>query len=184
MIEERAMRTPPGQRDQDAGERESLSDLDADVEADDVGDEAVGRQFELLKLRGQTETVKQAEDEHRDARVRLKAKEALEAIHVLERLVDDGEADDGVDEKRIGANAAEHSGEQRHAMADGEQTDVEEDVLESVEKEDDADEEEQMVVARHHVLRAEIHQRSDRRPVETLQVDRVLARHAMRVQRG
>src|SRR5262245_11558917 len=157
MIEERTMRAPPGQRDQDAGERETLPDLDADVEADDVGHETVGRELELLKLRGQTEAVEEAEDEDRDSRVRLKAEEALEAIHVLERLVDDGEADDGVDQKRIGANAAEHPGEQRHAMADGEQTHVQKDVFESVEKEDDADEKQQMVVAGHHVLRAEIH---------------------------
>ena len=31
----------------------------------------------------------------------------------------------GVDEIRIGVDAAEHAGEQRHAVADGEQADVE-----------------------------------------------------------
>src|SRR6185503_4875125 len=106
MIEERAMRAPPGQRDQDAGESETLSDLDADVEADDIGHETVGRQRKLLKLRLQTETVEEDQHEDRDSRVRLKAKEALDAIHVLERLAADGEAADGVDEKRIGLTAA------------------------------------------------------------------------------
>ena len=36
-----------------------------------------------------------------DPRVRLEAEEPLEAVHVLERLVDDREADDGVDENGL-----------------------------------------------------------------------------------
>src|SRR5262245_9879289 len=101
MVEERTVRPPPGQRDQDAGQREYLSDLDTEVEADDVRHKPVWRQLELLELRRETEPVEEAEDEDCDSRIRLKPKEALEAIHVLERLVDDREADDGIDEKRI-----------------------------------------------------------------------------------
>ena len=127
--------------------------------------------------------MEQAEDEHGRARVGLEAEESLEAVHVLERLVDDGEADDGVDEIRVGAHASEHADEQREAVAHGEETHVGDDVLQPVQKEDDADEEEQMVVAGDHVLGAQIHQRTDRRTVETLEIHGVLAGDAVRVER-
>ena len=61
-----------------------------------------------------------------------------------------------------------------------EQADVLDDVLEPVEEEDHADQEQQMVVAGDHVLGAEIHQRADRAAIEPLQEHRVLARHAVR----
>ena len=114
---EAAARAPVGQRDQDRRQRQPLADLDADVEAHDVGDEPVLRQRELLQLGRQAEAVEQAEDEHRRPRVRLEAEEAPEAVHVLERLVDHREADDRVDEIRVGVNAAEHAAEQREAVA-------------------------------------------------------------------
>ena len=57
------------------------------------------------------------------------------------------------------------------------------DVLQPVEKEDDADEEEQMVVAGDHVLGAEIHERTDRRTVEPLEIHGVLAGDAVGVER-
>jgi hypothetical protein len=51
---------------------------------------------------------------------------------------------------------------QRRAVADREQADVEEDVLQAVEKENHADEKQQVVVARHHVFRAEVEERGNR----------------------
>ena len=110
VAQEAAARAPVGQRDQDRRQRQHLADLDADVEADDVRDQAVRRQRELLQLGRQAEAVEQAEDEHGDPRVRLEAEEPPEAVHVLERLVDHREADDRVDEIRVGADAAEHAG--------------------------------------------------------------------------
>ena len=53
------------------GERQDLADFDADVEAHDVGDQAVRRERELLELRRQAESVEQAEEQHGDLRVRL-----------------------------------------------------------------------------------------------------------------
>ena len=56
----------------------------------------------------------------------------------------------------------EHADEQREAVPDREQADVEQDVLEPVEEEDDADQEQQVIVSGHHVLGAEIHEWPDR----------------------
>jgi hypothetical protein len=66
----------------------------------------------------------------------------------------------------IRAHAPQRAGEQRHAVADREQAYVEKDVSGAKQEEHDADQEEQMVVARDHVLRAEIHQRPHGRAVE------------------
>src|SRR5207248_3629711 len=111
----------PGQPDQNRGESEALSDLDADVEADNVGDEAILREREILQLGGEPEAVEETEDQDGELRVRLEAEEPAEAVHVLERLVDDREADDRVDQVRIRAHAAKYAGEQRDAVAKREQ---------------------------------------------------------------
>ena len=79
-------------------------------------------------------------------------------------------------------DAAEHAAQQRHAVPDREQADVQEDVLQPVEEEDDADQEQQVVVAGHHVLGAEIHQRPDGLSLKPLQKDGVLAGHAVRLE--
>src|SRR5689334_24533338 len=92
-------RAPVGQGDQNGSEREQLAHLHTRVETDDVLDEPVWRQVELLQLRRQAKAVEQAEDQHRDPGVGLKA-EGAETAHVLESFVDDGQADDRVDEIR------------------------------------------------------------------------------------
>jgi len=53
------------------------------------------------------------------------------------------------------ADAAEHAGQQRHAVTDREQAHVEDDVFHPVQEEDDADQKREVVVAGDHVLRAE-----------------------------
>ena len=82
----------------------------------------------------------------------------------------------------VGVDAAEHAGQQRDAVAEREQADVEDDVLQPVEKEDHADQEQQVVVAGDHVLGAEVHERPDGRAVDRLEEQRVAARNAMRAE--
>ena len=55
-------------------------------------------------------------------------------------------------------------------MADGEERHVEPDVLQPVEEEDDAEQEQDVVVARHHVLGAEIDEGQDVDPGDLLDV--------------
>ena len=80
---------------------------------------------------------------------------------------------------RVRVDAAEHAREQRDAVAEREQAHVEQDVLHAIEEEDDADQEEQVVVAGHHVLGAEVEERHDRRAVDTLHEHRVARRDAV-----
>src|SRR5204863_1198546 len=69
---------------------------------------------------------------------------------------DDREADDRIDEVGIDVPAAEHADQQSRAVSQGEQRDVKRDVLQSIEKENHAREKREVIVPRHHVLRAEI----------------------------
>src|SRR5258705_3837158 len=183
VMNKSASRAPPCQRDEDRRQRETLTNLHADVEADDVGDQSVLRKREILQLGGEAEAMEEPEHEHRDLRVRLKPEEPPEAIHVLERLVDDRETDDRIDQVRVRADAAEHAREQRDAVPQREEAHVGHDILQAIEEEDHADQEQQVVVSRDHVLGAQIQQRPDRAPLQPLQEDRVLPRHAVGVER-
>src|SRR4029450_1571153 len=87
--------------EQDRAQREQLSDLHADVEGKHVRHETVARQVQFLQLRGETEAMEKPEDQHGELGVRLPAEQRAERVHVVERLVDDRQPDDGVDEKWI-----------------------------------------------------------------------------------
>src|SRR6187397_1297397 len=54
---------PVAEGDEHSGQRQPLPNLDADVEAHDIGDQPVARQLELLELGGEAEAVEQAEDQ-------------------------------------------------------------------------------------------------------------------------
>jgi hypothetical protein len=56
------------------------------------------------------------------------------------------------------------------------------DVLHAIQKEHHAHQERQMVVAGDHMFGPEIHQRTDRRAVDALQKEGILARNAMRAE--
>jgi hypothetical protein len=105
--------------------------------------------------------VEQPEQQHRDLRVRLDAEETSEAVHVVERFVDNREADDRVDDVGVGVDPAKDTQQQRRAVADREEADVQDDVLQAIQEEDHADQKEQVVVAGHHVFRAEVEKRGD-----------------------
>src|SRR3546814_3112679 len=54
---------PEAHQDQDGGKGEKLSDLDADIERDQVGEQAVARNLELDDLGGKAEAVEESEDQ-------------------------------------------------------------------------------------------------------------------------
>ena len=119
------------------------------------------REREILKLRRQAEAVKQSEDQYRDACVRLNAEELLKAVHVVERLVDDGEPDDGVDNVRIRLDPSEDADQERDAVADRKKAHVLNDVLHAIQEEDHTDQKRQMVVSGDHVLGTQVHEGTD-----------------------
>jgi len=58
-------------------------------------------------------------------------------------------------------------------MADGEDTDVDGDILHPIEKEDDAQQEQNMVISRHHVFGAKVDEGDDMYPPYFLDIARV-----------
>ena len=78
---------PVSHRDEDPCQRGELAKLDAHVEGQQVRDESVRRQLVLEEFRGQTEPVKEAEDERRDLRVRLAPEPPLKGAEIVEGLV-------------------------------------------------------------------------------------------------
>ncbi len=69
-------------------------------------------------------------------------------------------------------------------VADGEDADINRDVLHMVEEEDDAEQEQDMVVSRDHVLCAQIDERDDMNPEDLLDIARVAGGNGMGVSRG
>ena len=128
--------------------------------------------------------MEQSEHQHRDFRVRFHVEDPLEAVDVLEALVDDRQTDDSVDDVGVDADIGEDTDEQRQAVTKREQTDVEDNILQPVEEKDDPDQKQQMVVAGHHMLRTQIQKRTGRRSVDRLDEPGVAALHRMGVERG
>src|SRR5580704_4309878 len=118
------LRAPVAQRDYHGRQRQHLPDFHADIEADDVRYQSIPGEVELLKFGRQAKAVEQAENQDRNFSVGFKPEQAPEAIHVVEGLVDHGQADDGVDDIRIRVDTSQHAGEEGKAVADGEQADV------------------------------------------------------------
>jgi hypothetical protein len=66
------------------------------------------------------------------------------------------QADDGIDQERIGVDIEEYAGKQCRTMSQREQCDIDADVLQPVQEEDDTEQKQQVIVTRHHMLCAEI----------------------------
>src|ERR1700719_3289428 len=96
------------------------------------------------------------ENEHCKFCIWLKTEEALEAAHIVEGLIHDRQCDDGVDQVRIRAHVSENSQQQRSAVAQGEEADVLNDVLQAIEKKDHAHQEQDVVIPGDHMFRAEV----------------------------
>src|SRR5262249_9891600 len=130
-------------------------------ETDDVSDQSIFCQSKFLEFCCQTETVEQAENQNRKTSVRLKSKETLESIHVVECFVDNRKTDDRVDNVGVRVDAAQHSGEQSEAMPNREKAYVLDDVTQPVEEKYYTDQKQQMIVSGDHMLCTEVQERRD-----------------------
>ena len=100
--------------------------------------------------------MQQAKDQRRRLGVRLHPEPQAEGAKVIQRLVDHRKRDDRVDDVGVARDGPPDACDHRDRMADGKDADVSCDVLGPVEEEDDPGEEEKVVIARHHMLGAEI----------------------------
>ncbi|MCY1415170.1 hypothetical protein D9M71_306420 [compost metagenome] len=79
----------------------------------------------------------------------------------------------------VDAHFAQHAGEQGERVAEGEQGDVQSDVLQAIEEEDYPDQEQQVVVAGDHVLGAEVDEGQQQHPAAFLDEALVAFGHAV-----
>src|SRR5215213_9278613 len=90
-----------------------LSELHADVECQNAGDEALFRKLELLQSGGKPESVNKAEPKHHGESVRrADADSFTEAVEIVEALVDHRQGDHSVDEVVVGLDGEEGCAEQ------------------------------------------------------------------------
>jgi ClpP class serine protease len=93
------------------------------------------------------------------------------------RLVDDAEADHGINEVGVDAQAREDADEEGEAVTEREQRDIEDDVAGAVQEEDDGSEEQDVVPSGHHVFGAQEQEREAVHALGTLQKPGVLLVH-------
>ena len=106
--------------------------------------------------------------------------QVAEPIDVLKALVDHGQANDGIHQEGIGAPAQQHGAQQRHAVAQRKEAGVERHIPQPVQEENDAGEEKQVVVARDHVLGAQVQRRAEIHALHARDEQRVAAGDPMR----
>ena len=177
---EKARRLPPVTHDdKDGAQRQKLTYLDPDIEGNQVDEQAIGGNFELLDFGRQAKAVEETKDKRRHLRIRLKAKPALERAKVIEGFVDHRQSDNGINEISAYADVKERPNEQRCGVSDSKQADEQPDIAHFVEKENHAEQKQQVIVAGHHMLRAKVDKRDDVNPGDFLDVPFVAFGYAM-----
>src|SRR5947207_9727788 len=150
---------PPLQHDREHdGQCDQLPKFDTDIESDHVRNKPIGIQSERLQLGGQAESMDEPETRNRNSIIGLHSEHRFEATEVIEGLIDHRETDDGVHQIRVDLDLEQHSGQQGDAVTDGEQRHIDDDVSHAIEKEDDAQDEEEVIVPGDHVFGTEIHE--------------------------
>lgn len=151
------VRAAPGvDDDEHHTQRCDLPEFDADVEPEDFYDQpGVLCERQSLELGRQAETVHQSENEdHRQQVRRRHVQELLKPAEILETLVDDGERNKRIDQVMIGGNTRDRRTDQHDGVSDRESRYELDDLDEIRQEKDDADQEQQVIVAGEHVLGA------------------------------
>ena len=155
-LRERGGLAPARQDDPHAGERRDLAQLHAEIEREDAQHETFLAERERLQAGGKSEAVNQSEHEHRHEQVgRLHLNVFPEPVEIVERLVTDGQGNHGIHEVVVRLDVQQRGEDQCEAMADREGRDKLHHIPQPRQKEHHAKQEEQMIVARQHVSRAE-----------------------------
>jgi hypothetical protein len=90
MLKEPGSCSPNRKRDQDGGQSEYLTNFDTDIETHNIRDEAGLCERELLKLRCETKSVKETEDQNGELGIRLESEQALKPAHIVEGFIYNG----------------------------------------------------------------------------------------------
>ena len=128
--------TPCRDQYQDNAQCSKLSDFDADIKGNQIGQQSVFGNMKFLQLGRQTKTMKQAENQYGVTCVRLKPQHPLKATQVVEAFLHNRKADDGINQVSVNLNIGQHARHQGNAVSQSKQTDVEEHFPAAEQKED------------------------------------------------
>ena len=152
---------PEAHRNQNGSQSQHLPNLNSDVERQQVWQQTIWRDIVVENFGGQTKAVAKAEYQSGGFGVGLKAQPALKRSHVVERLVDHRQTYDGVDDVTVDADVEIDPQQHGCGMAKRKQADVNGDVLQLVQKEDHAKQEQDVIISRHHVFCPQIDEGDD-----------------------
>src|SRR5688500_3145514 len=133
--------------DENGAECEKLDQFDPNVERDEVRPKSLRRYLIVEDLRRQAEAVKKAEDQRGCSRIGLESEPRLERTEVVQRLVSDRQANNGIDQEGARTHAGQHTGDKRERVPDREEGHIQSHVAQLVQEEDHAQQEQQVIVA-------------------------------------
>lgn len=102
--------------------------------------------------------MEETEDQCGGLGVGLKAEPALIRTQIIQRLVDDGQSYNRVDNVAVDADVEVHAQEHGGGVAERKQADIDRDVLHPVEEKHDPQKEQQMIITGDHVFGPEVHE--------------------------
>lgn len=156
MAHEALGASPIAHDDKDGAQGKNLTDFNANVERDEVGEKPVWCNLEFSNLCSKPKAVEQTENHGRDRGVGLKSEPSLISPEIVQGLVDHGQPDDGVNEVGADSDVKEDTDKQGGGVTYGKEADVNPHILEPIEIEYDPEEEEKVVISRHHVFGSEV----------------------------
>lgn len=121
--------------------------------------------------------MEKTENEHGCAGIRLEPEPSGVGAKVIKGLVHHGKADNGIDQIGTDLGTAEHAVKQGSAMPNGKQRDLKAYILHAVQKENNAKQEQQMIVACDHMFGTQIHERDQVLTTDTFNERRIALRN-------
>jgi len=159
---------PDAEYDKNCRQCQYLAYFNANIEADNIGDESITGKCEFLQLGREAKPMKKSEDKDRCPRVWFNTEYPFEAIDIFKRFINDREANNGIDQVSIDLQICQYTQQQGNTVADGKQGHVFHNMLGTIEEENNADEKQQVIIACHHMLGAQIDEWSNGRPIYCL----------------
>ena len=123
--------------------------------------------------------MQEPEDKGGDLGVRLKPEPQRERPQIVERLVDHRKPDDGVDDIAVDTDIEPDARQHGHRMPDGKKADIGRDLFHPIKKEDHAQQKQDVVISRHHVLGPKVEEGDDLHPRNLMDIALVAKRNGM-----
>ncbi len=121
----------------------------------------------------------QAKQKYCEPRVYTEAK-LFETADILEGLVHYRESDDSVNQKRVYADATQHTNQQRGTMANRKEAHIKRNIAQSKQEKNYPCQKQQVVITRDHVFSTKIHVGDELQASDAFEVTRILLGDSMR----